>query len=164
MPFCLSKLKSQNCKQVHSQKDIALRPFTQGKCFLLFLPDSHSAYYDSFVSALGRSLPPSLGLSRICCTWSGFWWKRRVGRGGVGGGLAQPPPHTAISAGSWLCGSITLLVSLPVTTCQHSYIQLVSEPLSCIATCNTVHVSLLCMQSLHTKQRKKLHPYITLFF
>ena len=45
-----------------------LRPLTPGKRFLLFLPDSHSAYYDSFVSALGRSLPPSLDLSRICCT------------------------------------------------------------------------------------------------
>ena len=46
-----------------------LRPYTWGKRFLLFLPDSHSAYYDSFISALGRSLPPSLGLSRICCTY-----------------------------------------------------------------------------------------------
>ena len=56
-----------------------LRPLTQGKCFLLFLPDFHSAYYDSFVYALGWSLPPSLGLSRICCTWTSFWWKRREG-------------------------------------------------------------------------------------
>ena len=32
-----------------------------GKAFLTFLPDSHSAYYDSFVSALGRSLPPLTG-------------------------------------------------------------------------------------------------------
>ena len=39
----------------------ALRPYTWGKRFLLFCPDSHSAYYDSFVSALGRSLPPPTG-------------------------------------------------------------------------------------------------------
>ena len=38
--------------------NLNLRPLTWGKRFLLFLPDSHSAYYDSFVSALGRSLPP----------------------------------------------------------------------------------------------------------
>ena len=38
--------------------DFNLRPLTPGKRFLLFLPDSHSAYYDSVVSALGRSLPP----------------------------------------------------------------------------------------------------------
>ena len=61
-----------------------------GKAFLLFLPDSHSAYYDSFVSALGQSLLPSLGLSKICCTWSSFWRKRQVGRGGVGGGITHP--------------------------------------------------------------------------
>ena len=73
-----------NCKQ--------LRPYTWGKRFLLFLPDSHSAYHDSFVSALGRSLPPSLGLSRICCTWSSFWRKRRVGRGG---GWWDHPPALA---------------------------------------------------------------------
>ena len=59
-----------------------LRPLTRGKRFLLFLPDSHSAYYNSFVSAFGGSLPPSLGLSRICCTWTSFWWKRREGWGG----------------------------------------------------------------------------------
>ena len=52
----------------------------------LFLPDSHSAYYDSFVSALGQSLPSSLGLSRICCTCpvsggNGRWG----GEGGRGG-------------------------------------------------------------------------------
>ena len=66
---------------------LVLRPLTPGK---RFLPDSHSAYYDGFVSALGRSLPPSLGLSRICCTWSSFWQKWRVGRGGVGGGITHP--------------------------------------------------------------------------
>ena len=68
-----------------------LRPYTWGKRFLLFLPDSHSAYYDSFVSALGWSLPPSLGLSRICCTWSSFWRKRWVGRGGW---VVGSPTHT----------------------------------------------------------------------
>ena len=66
-----------------------LRLLTWGKRFLLFLPDFYSAYYDSFVSALGRSLPPSLGLSRICCTWSSFWRKQWVGRGG--GWWAHPP-------------------------------------------------------------------------
>ena len=39
-----------------------------GKAFLLFLPDSQSAYYNSFVSVFGRSLPPSLGPLKICCT------------------------------------------------------------------------------------------------
>ena len=38
-----------------------LRPLTLGKRFLLFCPDSHSAYYDSFISALGWSLPPLTG-------------------------------------------------------------------------------------------------------
>ena len=70
----------------------ALRPLTPGKRFLLFLPDSHSAYYDSSVSALGQSLPPSLGLSMICCTWSSFWRKRQVGRGG---GWWDHPPALA---------------------------------------------------------------------
>ena len=75
-----------------------LRPLTWGKYFLLFLPDSHSAYYDSFVSVLGRSLPPpSLGLSRICCTWSSFWRKWWVGRG-RGGWWDHPP---AVSARNW---------------------------------------------------------------
>ena len=69
-----------------------LRPLTPGKRFLLFLPDSHSAYYDSSISALGQSLPPSLGHSRICCTWSSFWRKRRVGRGG---GWWDHPPALA---------------------------------------------------------------------
>ena len=71
-----------------------LRPLTPGKRFLLFFPDSHSAYYNSSVSALGRSLPPSLGLSRICCTWSSFWRKRRVGRGG--GWWDHPPTLAAL--------------------------------------------------------------------
>ena len=38
---------------------LALRPYTWGKRFLLFLPDFHSAYYDSFVSALGVPLTGS---------------------------------------------------------------------------------------------------------
>ena len=56
-----------------------------GQCFLLFLPDSHSAYNDSFVS----SLPPSLGLLRICCTC-----EIREGWG-VGGGV-HPHMHTSL--------------------------------------------------------------------
>ena len=71
----------------HTKVCSALRPFTRGKRFLLFLPDSHSAYYDSFVSALGRSL----GLSRICCTWSSFWW---------GGRLTHPRLQHWVK---WLC-------------------------------------------------------------
>ena len=67
-----------------------LRPLTRGKRFLLFLPDSHSVYYDSFVSAFGWNLPPSLGLSRICCTWDKFLVETE---GGVGhrGWWAHPP-------------------------------------------------------------------------
>ena len=45
---------------------LCLSAILRGKHFLLFLPDFHSAYYNSFMSALGRSLPPSLDLSRIC--------------------------------------------------------------------------------------------------
>ena len=70
-----------------------LRPLTPGKRFLLFVPDSHSAYYDSSVSALGRSLPPSPGLSRICCTWSSFWRKRRWGGGWVVGSPTRRLQH-----------------------------------------------------------------------
>ena len=69
---------------------MTLRPLTWGKRFLLFLPDSHSAYYDSFVSALGQSLPPSLGLSRICCTCPVSGGNGGWGGGGVGGGLTHP--------------------------------------------------------------------------
>ena len=83
------RLSEINCTCVCTS---ALRPLTREKRFLLFLPDSnsHSAYYNSFMSALGRSLPPSLGLSRICCTWTIFWWKQREGWGGVGGELTHP--------------------------------------------------------------------------
>ena len=63
----------------------ALRPYTPGKRFLLFLPDSHSAYYDSFVSAsylhLGRACPPHW-------VFQGFVALGQVsgGNGGRGGG------------------------------------------------------------------------------
>ena len=40
---------------------ILLRPLTRGRCFLLFLPNSHPAYDNSFVSAFGQSLPPLTG-------------------------------------------------------------------------------------------------------
>ena len=77
-------IPSAHAGEGNNMSILILRPLTRGKHFLLFLPDSHSAYYDSFVSALGQSLPPSLGLSRICCTWSSFWRERWVGRWVVG--------------------------------------------------------------------------------
>ena len=63
-----ANISTNNSREIQYFATMMLRPLTPGKRFLLFLPDSHSAYYDSFVSALGRSLPPSLGFSRICCT------------------------------------------------------------------------------------------------
>ena len=76
--------------QLHTNQ-LSLRPLTRGKCFLLFLPDSHSAYYDSLISALGRSLPPPHWV------FQGFVALGQVsggnggrGGGGVWGGLTHP--------------------------------------------------------------------------
>ena len=97
-----------------------LRPLIRGKHFLFFF---HSAYYDSFVSALGRSLSPSLGLSRICCTWTSFWWKQREGQGG---GLTHPCLQHWVWERVWdfsALGSLTSSVSrrLGKLTISHNY-------------------------------------------
>ena len=65
---------------IYGSSPALLRPLTRGKCFLLFLPDSHSAYYDSFVSAHGWSLPPRW-------VFQGFFALGQVsgGNGGRGG-------------------------------------------------------------------------------
>ena len=65
---------------------VKVMPLTQGKCFLLFLPDSHSAYYDSFVSVLGRSLPPLTGSFKDLLHLDKFLVETE---GGVGGGLTH---------------------------------------------------------------------------
>ena len=71
--------------------DTPLRPYTWGNRFLIFLPDSHSAYYDSFVSALGQSLPPHW-------VFQGFVVLGPVetagGEGGVGGGITHHACNT----------------------------------------------------------------------
>ena len=56
---------------------------------LLFLPDSHSAYYDSFVSALGRSLPPLTGSFKDLLHLDKFLVEMEGGAGGWG--WAHPP-------------------------------------------------------------------------
>ena len=66
-----------------------LRPFTWGKRFLLFLPDSHSAYYNSFVSALGQSLPPLTGSFKDLLYLVQFLAEMA---GGEGGGWWDHPP------------------------------------------------------------------------
>ena len=81
---------SQSFKDLHVLlRNFSLRPLTPGKCFLLFLPDSHSAYYDSFVSALGWSLPPHWVFQGFVVLGpvsggNGGWG------GGVGGGITHP--------------------------------------------------------------------------
>ena len=67
-----------------------LRLLTRGKRFLLFLPDSHSAYYDSFVSALGRSLPPPHWVFQGFVVLGPVSGRNGGWGGGVGGGLTHP--------------------------------------------------------------------------
>ena len=71
------------------QQNFLLRPLTPGKRFLLFLPDSHYAYYDGSVSALGWSLPPHWVFQGFVVlgpvsSGNGGW-----GGGGVGGGITH---------------------------------------------------------------------------
>ena len=57
---------------------------TLGKCFLLFLPESHSAYYDSLMSALGRSLPPHWVFQGFVALGQVSGGNGEMGGGGVG--------------------------------------------------------------------------------
>ena len=70
-------------KELAAHKLVAysLRPLTRRKRFLLFLPDSHSAYYNSFVSCLPHWV------------FQGFVALGHVSGGneGRGGGWAHPP-------------------------------------------------------------------------
>ena len=78
--FCDTKSISITCWE----------PYTWGKRFLLFLPDSHSAYYDSFVSVLGQSLPPSLGFQGFVVLKKKKFLAETAG--GEGGGWWAHPP------------------------------------------------------------------------
>ena len=71
-----------------------------GKRFLLFLPDSHSAYYNSFVSALGQSLPPLTGsfkdllylvqfLAETAGGEGGGWWAHPLAGSGNECGISR---------------------------------------------------------------------------
>ena len=63
---------------------------TLGKCFLLFLPDSHSAYYDSSVSALGQSLPPHWVFQGFVVLGPVSGGNGGWGGGGLGGEITHP--------------------------------------------------------------------------
>ena len=65
------------------------------------MPDSHSAYYDSFVSALGQSLPPQW-------VFQGFAALEKVSGGNRGGGGWAHPPALATLGKMALEASVAL--------------------------------------------------------
>ena len=99
-----------------------------GNHFLLFLPDSHSAYYDSFVSALGRSLPPLTGSFKDLLYLKK---KKKVsgGNGRWGGGWVVGSPTRWLWERVWdfsALGGLTSSVSRRVVklTVSHYYLAL----------------------------------------
>ena len=87
--LCKSIIAESLCTWSEETSKECFKAIHQGKAFL-FLPDSHSAYYDSFVSAFGRSLPPLTGSFKNFLYLVQFLAETAGGEGG-GGWWAHPP-------------------------------------------------------------------------
>ena len=99
-----------------------------GKRFLLFLPDSHSAYYNSFVSALGQSLPPTGSFKDL------LYLKKKKVSGGWGGGWVVGSPTWERVWDFSALGGLTSSVSrrvVKLTVSKREAMGTKSETLSC---------------------------------